>query len=303
LNDYNQQIAARLSRLAATNCTGALPISGYSSGAIYLLDGCVVGAESSRTPTAAGLSGARLTQVVTVAESAIDAALDLLSSRSTCSRFRPAKVRPGAETISISVAELLAEVTRRRRLLQQMIGISADLALTLSPELPGGRVQLTAAEWALVIRIRPRATPRELAWALRRSVFGTTVDVHRLMLLGLLRTADRPVQVPAQATAAKPARRIRPSPRTAASNSTTRSAPMAASAPTTAATSGAASPWTAMSGLTALSFGQTVPTPAKRPAAAGKTPSPRAGDLCRSRRTGDRADRQPCKTCYTPSFA
>jgi hypothetical protein len=209
LNDYNQQIAARLSRLAATNCTGALPVSGYSSGAIYLLDGRVVGAESSRTPAAADPGGAPLSRAVSIAESAIDAALDLLSSRSTCSRFRPSKIPPDTDTISVSVSGLLAEVTRRRQLLQQMAGFTADLALARNHVLPADRVQLTAAEWALLIRVRPRSTARDLAWALRRSVFGTTVDVHRLMLLGLLRTADGPSRAPGQNASQKPARRNR----------------------------------------------------------------------------------------------
>lgn len=270
MNEYNQQIATRLARLAATGCTGALPISGYSSGAIYLLDGCVVGAESSRTPAAAGPGGAHLSQAVTIAEAAVDAALDLLSSRSTCSRFRPAKVPPDPETVNISVTDLLAEVTRRRRLLQQMAGISADLALLKSKEIPGGRIQLTAAEWALLIRVRPRSTPRELAWALRRSVFGTTVDVYRLVLLGLLRAADRQPQPPGRDASAKPGRRIRSAQRAAGANST------------------AGSTLTTGSIMTALSFGQALSAdralpvdrdePAGKNAAAGR-PSPEpAGD-------------------------
>jgi hypothetical protein len=274
LNDYNQQIATRLSRLAATGSTGALPVSGYSSGAIYLLDGRVVGAESSRTPRAAGPAGAAraagpagadLSRVVMIAESAVDAALDLLSSRSTCSKFRPAKTPPDSKTISVSVADLLTEVTRRRRLLEQMSGITADLALVRIPELRADRVQLTAAEWALLIRVRPRSTPRELAWTLRRSVFGTTVDVHRLILLGLLRSADRPVQVPIQAPGQKPARRIKQTLRPTPSNSKTQpSATTAASArPAASATAppGSAAPsgLAAHSSLTALSFGHAVP--------------------------------------------
>ena len=245
MNEYNQQIAARLARLATTGSTGALPISGYSSGAIYLLDGCVIGAESSRTPAAgADPAGAHLSQAVAIAEAAVDAVLDLLSSRSTCTRFRPAKVPPDTETIRISVADLLSEVTRRRRLLQQMAGVGADLALVRSPELPGSRIQLTAAEWALLIRIRSRSTPRELAWALRRSVFGTTVDVHRLVLIGLLRTADRQVQAPSRDASAKSTRRIKSSQRSAVAAS-----PTAGSALTTGST------------MTALSFGQALPSP------------------------------------------
>jgi len=260
LNDYNQQIAARLSRLATTGCTGALPISGYSSGAIYLLNGDVVGAESSRTPAAAGPGGAPLSRAVMIAESTIDAALDLLSSRSTCSRFSPAKIPPDTGTVSVSVSELLAEVTRRRRLLQQMAGVTADLTLVRNPELPCDRVQVTAAEWALLIRVGPRSTPRELAWALRRSVFGTTVDVHRLMLLGLLRTADRPMQAPSPAASQKPARR---------GKQPQRAAQVAQSGPTASAPS---------FGQT-LSFGQAAAPGTAKPAGKGAaTRKPPAGD-------------------------
>jgi hypothetical protein len=276
LSEYNQQIAARLARLAATGSTGALPISGYSSGAIYLLDGRVIGAESSRIPAATGLggahpagadpAGAHLSQATAIAEATVDAVLDLLSSRSTCSRFRPARVPADTETIRISVADLLSEVIRRRRLLQQMASISADLALVRSPELPGGRVQLTAAEWALLIRVRPRSTPRELAWALRRSVFGTTVDVHRLVLLGLLRTADRQVQAPSRDATVKPTRRIRSSQRTAAANPTAGSALTTGSTMTALSFAQALSSGRALSGQAlsgkVLSSGQAQPSPA-----------------------------------------
>lgn len=276
MSEYNQQIAARLARLAATGSTGALPISGYSSGAIYLLDGRVIGAESSRIPAATGLggahpagahpAGAHLSQAAAIAEAAVDAVLDLLSSRSTCSRFRPARVPADTETIRISVADLLSEVIRRRRLLQQMASISADLALVRSPELPGGRVQLTAAEWALLIRVRPRSTPRELAWALRRSVFGTTVDVHRLVLLGLLRTADRQVQAPSRDATVKPTRRIRSSQRTAAANPTAGSALTTGSTMTALSFAQALSSGRALSGQAlsgkVLSSGQAQPSPA-----------------------------------------
>lgn len=276
MSEYNQQIAARLARLAATGSTGALPISGYSSGAIYLLDGRVIGAESSRIPAATGLggahpagadpAGAHLSQAAAIAEATVDAVLDLLSSRSTCSRFRPARVPADTETIRISVADLLSEVIRRRRLLQQMASISADLALVRSPELPGGRVQLTAAEWALLIRVRPRSTPRELAWALRRSVFGTTVDVHRLVLLGLLRTANRQVQAPSRDATVKPTRRIRSSQRTAAANPTAGSALTTGSTMTALSFAQALSSGRALSGQAlsgkVLSSGQAQPSPA-----------------------------------------
>jgi hypothetical protein len=48
-------------------------------------------------------------------------------------------------------------------------------------------LQVSALQWALLLRVRGGATPRRLAMELRRSVFGTTLEVHRLVKLGLLR--------------------------------------------------------------------------------------------------------------------
>jgi hypothetical protein len=45
---------------------------------------------------------------------------------------------------------------------------------------------VSAPQWALLVRVGDGTTPRTLAMALGRSVFGTTIEVGRLLALGLL---------------------------------------------------------------------------------------------------------------------
>ena len=227
VNDYNKSIASRLTKLAAAESTGLLPITGPSDGEVYLAGGAVVYARSSRTPSppgeqpwTAGAHGATappaagphaagrarpespetdLSRSLGIAEATVDAALDLLSSRSACSRFRPAKVaRPGSEAFRMPVTDLLAEISRRQRMLRQLDGLGADTEVIRSGSLELPRVQVTAPDWALLVRTRAGSTPRELAFDLGRSVFGTTAEVYRLVSLGLLSAAE-------EATPAHPA--------------------------------------------------------------------------------------------------
>jgi hypothetical protein len=223
VNDYNKHIATRLAKLAAASSTGLLPITGPVAGGVYFKDGRVIYAESSRTPPSAPaqvdlvLAPAPLARaerpaamahatatvdgdgtqarpllaaIAEAGEATIDAALDLLSSRSTCAQFRPAKAPPAGRAVSISVDDLLAEIMRRRRLLMQLESVTADAVVARTTKLAAQRVQVSALDWALLIRVRPGTTPRDLAWELRRSVFATTTDVHRLVGLGLLSVGD-----------------------------------------------------------------------------------------------------------------
>ena len=44
----------------------------------------------------------------------------------------------------------------------------------------------------MLIRVRHGTTPRDLAWDLSRGVFGTTIEVHRLLVRRLLSVAGDP---------------------------------------------------------------------------------------------------------------
>jgi hypothetical protein len=194
---YAEAIAARLQRLAGTRRTGTLPFTGPSDGAIYFSEGRIVFAESSRTPgpdASAGSAGPGMAAAVGIAEPVADAALDLLDSQSSPARFRSAGAPPSRLAEGFSAASLLAEVSRRQHLLEQLAAIiRPDTTVVRHARLASERVQVSALQWSVLVRVRDGSTPRALAWELRRSVFGTTVDAYRLLALGVLAAVDYPV--------------------------------------------------------------------------------------------------------------
>jgi len=202
---------ARLGKLAAARSSGMLPFSGQSDGAIFLRDGKVVRAESSRTPSLARpaeldparpLSG--LSAGLAAAEPIIDAALDLLSGGCRPARFRSAAAA-GPGTLQIPVDELLAEVGRRQRLLGQLAAvITADTSVVRSPQLAAPQVRVSSWQWALLIRVRDGSTPRALAWELGRGVFATTTEAYRLLSLRLLSAAGHAPAAPPQPGGRRP---------------------------------------------------------------------------------------------------
>ena len=218
-DDYQNLVAARLRKLAAADSTGMLPFSGTGDGAIYFRDGTVVLARSTRTPgpsvsastvsagafsptpstTPDGADGAeaggtpftRLAAALTVAEPTIDATVDLLSSESRFGKFRSAKTPVNAAVPGIGLEDLLTEVARRQRILHQLAPVvTADTVVARNPFLSTPDIGVLAPQWALLVRVRDGSTPRALAWELGRSVFGTTLEVYRLLALRLLSSAD-----------------------------------------------------------------------------------------------------------------
>lgn len=189
--------AARLRKLAAAGSTGVLPFTGPGDGAIYVRGGRVVHAESARTPGPViapelATPADRLTAALALAEPAVDAVADLLSGDSRPTRFRSATVPPIGLAAGIGVDALLAEVARRQRVTRQLAAIvTADTTVVRNPHLGAQNVRVSALQWALLIRVRRGATPRDLARALSRSVFCTTIEVYRLLALRLL-TVPRP---------------------------------------------------------------------------------------------------------------
>jgi hypothetical protein len=189
-------VAGRLQKLASTGSTGMLPFPGSAEGGIYFQDGRVVHAESARTPGLAGATAgqadelpplAKLLAVRTATEPVLDAVLELCTSQRRYGKFRPARRADAPLTPGIGVAALLAEVRRRQRLLNQLsVLVTPDTAVTRNPGIRTDSIRITAWQWALLIRVGPSRTPRDLAWDLGRSVFGTTIDTYRLLVLRLL---------------------------------------------------------------------------------------------------------------------
>jgi Domain of unknown function (DUF4388) len=228
VDGYANLIAARLRKLAAAESTGMLPVSGRGDGAIFFRGGQVVYAESSRTPSpdkrtvglaALGLvptddgreatlgpprgggaqlvalpSLGRLTSMLALTEPTIDALTELLSSESRYAKFRQSELPPVAQMGPITVETVLAEVERRRQVLRQLAPIVAadtpivrDASAVESPSF-----QVSAPQWALLVRVGDGSTPRTLALSLGQSVFGTTIEIYRLLALGLLAVPGSP---------------------------------------------------------------------------------------------------------------
>ena len=225
VNGYANLIAARLRKLADEGSTGMLPVSGRGDGAVFFRDGWVVYAESSRTslpgPRATGLdvlglvpgeapgsagetraaetglvvprSISKLEGMLELTELIIDAFTELLSSESRYAKFRPAEVLPLGRGRPVSVETLLAEVQRRHEVLRQLAAVvTPDTAVACEPSLDPPSAQVSATQWALLARADHGTTPRGLAVQLGRSVFGTTIEVYRLVELGLLVVPGRP---------------------------------------------------------------------------------------------------------------
>ncbi|MGO9781282.1 MAG: hypothetical protein ACLPKE_05380 [Streptosporangiaceae bacterium] len=150
---------------------------------------------AGRPPGAGGTGGpfGRLGALLAGAEPTLDAALELLSSESRYAKFRPANALGFAPGCSIPLEYLLAEVTRRQRVFRQLSAVlTPDTTVVRNPRLSGRGIRVSARQWAVLIRVRDGATPRELAWELSRSVFGTTAEVYRLLALRLLAAAGQP---------------------------------------------------------------------------------------------------------------
>jgi hypothetical protein len=91
------------------------------------------------------------------------------------------------------VEALLSEVQRRHEVQRQLAAVlTPDTAVARRPSLDPPAVQVSPTQWSLLARAGDGATPRGLAMQLGRSVFGTTIEVYRLLELGLLVVPGRP---------------------------------------------------------------------------------------------------------------
>jgi hypothetical protein len=198
---YPELVAGRLHKLSAADSTGMLPFSGNGDGAIYFRDGKVIYAESERTPGAAhGAYSAhaeglpplgKIVAIRAATEPIIDAVLELLTAQARYTKFRSSRLPAAGLASGIDVETLLSEIGRRQRLMKQLsVVLTPDTAIARNPHLRSESIRISAWQWALLIRVRHGSTPRDLAWDLGRSVFGTVTDVYRLLVLRLLSAAD-----------------------------------------------------------------------------------------------------------------
>ena len=192
---YANLIEARLRKLAATDSTGMLPLSGHGDGAIFFRGGQVVYAESTRTPTpvrrSVGLAalglvatdaspashGAelvampsldRLFGMLALTEPTIDAITELLSNESRYAKFRPSDYPAAGQASPLSIEAVLTEVERRRHVLRQLAPVvTADSPVVRFAPRDPPRFQVSSSQWALLVRTGAGSTPRTLAMATR----------------------------------------------------------------------------------------------------------------------------------------
>jgi hypothetical protein len=197
--------AIELGRLADSGRTGRLHLSGESGGVIHLSEGDVVYADSRRTPDLA----TRLAQATVgrdlisplernwlLREAIVDAALELLSARARHLKFRPSGDEPAVSDMGgMPVAALINEVSRRREVMQQLsVLLIPDTAVARDPGPRSRAIHVSDIQWAILIRAGNPVTPRGLAMQLGQSVFGTTIEVFRMVTLDLLKVVDAPAR-------------------------------------------------------------------------------------------------------------
>jgi hypothetical protein len=133
-----------------------------------------------------------LADVLAVTEPTIDAATELVSSDYRFAKFRHGDRPPVDQVRPIPVETLLTEVDRRRAVLRQLMAVvTPDTVVVRRPSLDTPSAQASRAQWALLARAGGGTTPRGLALQLGQSVFGTTIEAYRLIVLGLLAVSGR----------------------------------------------------------------------------------------------------------------
>jgi hypothetical protein len=141
----------------------------------------------------AARSVSRLAGLLELTELIIDALAELLSTESRYAKFRPAEVLPVGQGRPMPVEALLSEVQRRHEVQRQLAAVlTPDTAVARHPSLDPPAAQVSPTQWSLLARAGDGTTPRGLAMQLGRSVFGTTIEVYRLLELGLLVVPGRP---------------------------------------------------------------------------------------------------------------
>jgi hypothetical protein len=210
-----------LTQAAGERRTGALMVGGHPGGAVYLLEGRVVHAESPASPgvgellTSSGRLAARtwqnaldlgtstarvgrllveqghLTQgelELCVLGAIYDAAYFVLAPASSPAGFIDGAAHWLGPIVHIDPAAVAKETRRRVRLLD---GIFADRRIdtaAVSPVArpPRERVWLTAPQWELLVAADGQRTPADLAQLLGRAGFATVQELRRLAAQGLL---------------------------------------------------------------------------------------------------------------------
>ena len=221
-----------LTQVAGERQTGALVVGGHPGGAVYVLEGRIIYAESPAAPgvgellTASGRLAARtwqnaldlgtstarvgrllieqghLTQgelELCVLGATYDAAYFALSGAEAPVDFLTGATHWLGPVVHIDPAAVAREVRRRVRLLDEIFADRRVDTAPVSPvpRPPRERVALTALQWELLVHADGQRTPADLALLLGKAGFATVQELRRMAAQGLLELPEvRPAEAP-----------------------------------------------------------------------------------------------------------
>ncbi len=210
-----------LTQVAGERQTGALVIGGHPGGAVYVLEGQVIYAESPAAPGVGelltssgrlagrtwqnaldlGTSTARVGRLLVEQGHLTQGELELCVLGATYDAAYFALAAPGAPVdfldgathwlgavVHIDPAAIIREVRRRARLLDEIFADARvdTVAVSPVPRPPRERVTLTAFQWELLVNADGQRTPADLALLLGKAGYATIQELRRLAALGLI---------------------------------------------------------------------------------------------------------------------
>ena len=210
-----------LTQVAGERQTGALVIGGHPGGAVYVLEGQVIYAESPAAPGVGelltssgrlagrtwqnaldlGTSTARVGRLLVEQGHLTQGELELCVLGATYDAAYFALAAPGAPVdfldgathwlgavVHVDPAAIVREVRRRARLLDEIFTDARvdTVAVSPVPRPPRERVTLTAFQWELLVNADGQRTPADLALLLGKAGYATIQELRRLAALGLI---------------------------------------------------------------------------------------------------------------------
>jgi hypothetical protein len=213
--------ARLLTQVADGRQTGALVVGGHPGGAVYVLEGHVIYAESPAAPGVGelltssgrlagrtwqnaldqGTSTARVGRLLVdqghltrgelelcVLGATYDAAYFALSPASAPVDFLDGATHWLGAVVHIDPVAVNREVRRRIRLLDEIFPDARVDTAVVSPVArpPRERITLTAPQWELLVHADGQRTPADLALLLGKAGYATIQELRRLAALGLI---------------------------------------------------------------------------------------------------------------------
>ncbi|MBM2621779.1 ADAM 12 protein [Actinoplanes sp. LDG1-06] len=220
-----------LTQVAGERQTGVLVVGGHPGGAVYVLEGRVIYAESPAAPgvgellTASGRLAARTWQnaldlgtstarvgrllveqghltrgelELCVLGAIYDAAYFALSVDAVPVDFLAGATHWLGPVVHVDPEAINREVGRRIRLLDEIFPDRRVDVTAVAPatRLPRERVTLTSMQWELLVHSDGQRTPADLALLLGRAGYACVQELRRMAAMGLIELPETPVATP-----------------------------------------------------------------------------------------------------------